>query len=127
MDVDTGFWLWLAALPLMTTGYVVKLLVDLAADRTAALYPIVGLTATVLCVVVVTFLVLMRSGYRWARTLLTGGGVAAVVYAINGLLEADARPVIAVTSAITGIVGSVLIAGGTLLLHRTDAQGYFTR
>lgn len=127
VDVDTGFWLWLAALPLMTTGYVVNLLVDLAAQRTAALYPIVGLTAAMLCVVVVTFLLLMRSGYRWARTLLTGGGVAAVVYAINALLEADARPLIAVTSAVTGIVGSVLIAGGTLLLHRTDAQGYFTR
>lgn len=126
-DVDTGFWLWLAALPLMTTGYVVSLL---AAPKIADLpvtYPIVGLTALVLVVVVATFLMLMRSGYRWARTLLTGGGIGSVVYAVNGLSHADARPAVAVTLAVTGIVGSVLIAAGTFLLHRADAQEYFTR
>jgi hypothetical protein len=59
--------------------------------------------------------------------VLTGGGVAAVVYAITGLFDPDPRPVTAALSAVTGIVGSVLIAGGTFLLHRNDAQAYFTR
>ncbi|MGH3561670.1 MAG: hypothetical protein ACRDTN_07695, partial [Mycobacterium sp.] len=108
VDVDTGFWLWLAALPVMTAGYVVNLVESPAVGRTGALYPVVGLFAVVVCVVVVTFLVLMRSGYRWARTVLTGGGVAAVVYAVTGLFDADERTVIAVISAVTGIVGSVL-------------------
>lgn len=124
-DVDTGFWLWLAALPLMTTGYVVSMLAS--AEVAAVTYPIVGLTAVVVLVVVTTFLMLMRSGYRWARTLLTGGALAAVVYAVSELTHADARPAVAVTLAATGIIGSVLIAAGTFLLHRTDAQEYFTR
>ena len=33
----------------------------------------------------------------------------------------------AVTFAITGIFGSVLIAGGVYLLHRKDAHAFFTR
>lgn len=126
-DVDTGFWLWLAALPLMTTGYVVSLLASPEVTGTPMTYPIVGLTAVVVVVVVATFLVLMRAGYRWARTVLTGGGIASVAYAVSGLSHADARPAVAVTVAITGIVGSVLIAAGTFLLHRADAQEYFTR
>ena len=131
-DVDTGFWLWTAALPLMTTGHVVHLLTSPAGTRSAALYPIVGLGAVVVVVVVVitvvvTFLILMRTGYRWARSVLTGGGMAAVVSAIGSLADADPRPVVAVVSAVTGIVGSVLIAGGTFLLHRSAAQEYFTR
>jgi hypothetical protein len=126
-DVDTGFWLWLAALPVMTTGYVVSVVTSPAVSRTKLLYPIVALIAVIVCAVVVTFLVLMRSGYRWARTTLTGGGVAAVVYAVTGMFDPDPRPLTAVIAAVTGIVGSVLIAGGTFLLHRSDAQGYFTR
>lgn len=126
-DVDTGFWLWLAALPLMTTGYVVGLLTSDEITETAVTYPVVGLTAMVAVVVVATFLMLMRSGYRWARTLLTGGGIASVVYAISEVTHADARPAVAVTLAVTGIVGSVLIAAGTFLLHRADSQEYFVR
>ncbi|BBX24129.1 hypothetical protein MTER_35400 [Mycolicibacter terrae] len=126
-DVDTGFWLWLAALPLMTTGYVVGLLASPEIAELPVTYPMVGLTALVVVVVVATFLMLMRSGYRWARTGLTGGGIASVVYAVSGLSHADARPAVAVTVAVTGIVGSVLIAAGTYLLHRADAQEYFTR
>lgn len=126
-DVDTGFWLWLAALPLMTTGYVVDLLSSPELPAKARIYPIVGLIAIVVVVVVVTFLMLMRSGYRWARTLLTGGGIAAVVYAVGELSQADARPAVAFTVAATGIVGSVLIGAGSFLLHRADAQAYFTR
>lgn len=126
-DVDTGFWLWTAALPLMTTGHVVHLLTSPAVTRTEVFYPVVGLGAAVVVVVVLTFLILMRTGYRWARTVLTGGGMAAVVSAIGSLADADPRPVVAVVCAVTGIVGSVLIAGGTFLLHRTAVQEYFTR
>ncbi|MBS9532928.1 hypothetical protein KIH27_04910 [Mycobacterium sp. M1] len=126
-DVDTGFWLWAAALPLMTTGYAVNLLTSPEATGNPVFYPIVGLTAVVMVVVVLTFLMLMRSGYRWARTVLTGGGIAAVVSALNSLSEADPRPAVALTTAVTGIVGSVLIGGGVLVLHRAAAQEYFTR
>ena len=127
VDVDTGFWLWLAALPLMTTGYVVNLLASPEVVSSSVTYLIAGLTATVVVVVVATFLVLMRSGYRWARTGLTGGGVASVVYTVSGLSHADARPAVAVVAAVTGILGSVLIVAGTFLLHRVAAQEYFTR
>ncbi|HEU4362912.1 MAG TPA: hypothetical protein VFR27_15615 [Mycobacterium sp.] len=126
-DVDTGFWLWLAALPVLTIGYLVNSIASPEIGRVGALYPVVALIAVLVGALVVTFLILMRSGYRWARTALTGGGVAAVVYAVSGVFDADQRPAVAVTSAITGIVGSVLIAGGTFLLHRSDAQEYFTR
>jgi hypothetical protein len=127
VDVDTGFWLWLAALPMMTAGYLVTMLTSPVIAQTGALYSFVGVIAVVVCALVVAFLMLMRAGYRWARTVLTGGGVAAMVYAISGLFEADRRPLVAVTVAATGIFGSVLIAGGTYLLHRSDAQGYFVR
>ncbi len=33
----------------------------------------------------------------------------------------------AVICGVAGIVGSVLIAGGMFLLHRSDAHAYFTR
>ncbi|OBI08023.1 hypothetical protein AWC18_09655 [Mycolicibacter nonchromogenicus] len=126
-DVDTGFWLWLAALPLMTCGYVVNMLTAPELSETALIYPITALTAIVVVGVVATFLMLMRAGYRWARTVLTGGGIAAVVNAVSGLGHADPRPAVAMVVAVTGIVGSVLIAAGIFLLHRSDAQAYFIR
>ena len=33
----------------------------------------------------------------------------------------------AVMCGVAGIIGSVLIAGGIVLLHRSDAHVYFTR
>jgi hypothetical protein len=69
----------------------------------------------------------MRAGYRWARTLLTGGGLAAMVSVVNGLFTGERTTVGAFVYAITGIVGTVLIAGGIFLLHRKDAQAFFTR
>ena len=36
-----------------------------------------------LAAVVVTFLILMRHGYRWARTSLTAGAIATVVYSVE--------------------------------------------
>ena len=126
-DVDTGFWLWLAAVPLMVTGYVVDLV---SADRPhppLVVYAISGTFVFVLAAIVVTFLFLMRQGYRWARTLLTGGGVASVVYAGSSLFSVDRSPTPAVLYAVSAIVGSVLIAGGVFLLHRKDAHGFFVR
>jgi hypothetical protein len=127
VDVDTGFWLWVAALPLMVIGYVVDLLGSPARGGSALIYAAAGLFAVVLCAIVVTFLVLMRSGYRWARTALTAGGLVTIFYVATRLFTVDWPPVVAVGCAVTGIAGSVLIAGGVVLLHRRDAHGYFTR
>ena len=77
--------------------------------------------------VVVVFLFLLRQGYRWARTVLTGGGVASVVYVATSLFTIDRGSVAAVTYAVTAIIGSVLIIGGVYLLHRKDAHAFFTR
>lgn len=127
MDVDTGFWLWLAALPLMVTGYVVDLLASRPGGGSALIFAASGLFVIVMCAIVVTFLILMRAGYRWARTVLTGGGVATVVYMATQLFTVERPPLVALACAVTGIVGSVLIAGGVFLLHRKDAHEYFTR
>ena len=128
VDVDTGFWLWLAALPLMVTGYVVDLVVANGATRAPMIvYAISLVFVIVLSAIVVTFLILMRHGYRWTRTLLTGGGIASVVYAGTNLFTVDRPAVAAIIFAVTAIVGSVLIVGGVFLLHRKDAHAFFTR
>jgi hypothetical protein len=126
-DVDTAFWLWVAALPLMVTGHIVDL-VGTANRRLPA--PVIAMSVlfvVILAVVVLTFQILMRHGYRWARTLLTGGGVAAIVYVATNLFTVDRPAVSAVIYAVSGILGSVLIAGGVFLLHRKDAHAFFTR
>jgi hypothetical protein len=125
-DVDTGFWLWLTAVPLMVTGYVVDAL-SAQPRPPAVVIAFSCLFVVVLAAVVVTFLFLMRQGYRWARTLLTGGGVASVVYAGTSLFSVDRPTVLALVYAVSAIVGSVLIAGGVVLLHRKDAHAYFVR
>ena len=124
-DVDTGFWLWLIALPLLLTGY----LVDAFTVQRATVFGIAVTTlfALTLGAVVLTFLLLMRSGYRWTRTLLTTGGVATVIYTAASLFSVPREPVTAVTFAVTGIIGSVLIVGGLYLLHRQDAHGFFAK
>ena len=76
---------------------------------------------------VLTFLLLMRSGYRWARTLLSGGGISTIIYTLASLFTVSRQPVAAIVFAVTGIVGSVLIGGGMYLLHRQDGHGFFTR
>ena len=124
-DVDTGFWLWLVALVLLLIGYVVDAVtVNHVTSVVIALTLVFALT---LGAVVLTFLLLMRSGYRWTRTALTGGGVATVIYTTVSLFSVPREPVTAVTFAVTGIVGSVFIVGGIYLLHRQDAHGFFTR
>ena len=127
VDVDTGFWLWLGALPLMVVGYVVDLLVTGERHPPTIVLAISVMFVVVLSTVVVTFLILMRHGYRWARTLLTGGGIASVVYTATSLFTVDRPAAAAITYAVTAIVGSVLIVGGAFLLHRKDAHAFFTR
>jgi hypothetical protein len=126
-DVDTAFWLWVAALPLMVIGYVVDLVG--AGDRNLPTLVIATslVFVAILAAVVLTFAILMRHGYRWARTLLTGGGVATVVYAATSLFTVDRPAGVAVTYAVSAILGSVLIVGGVFLLHRKDAHAFFTR
>lgn len=126
-DVDTGFWLWLGALPLLMIGQVSEAFIaQVPGNRTmvvaATTVFIAGLGAVVL-----TFLLLMRSGHKWTRTALTAGGVATIVYTAVTLLGVVRDPIPAVIYAVTGIIGSVLIGGGIVLLHRPDSQAFFTR
>ena len=55
----------------------------------------------ILATVVLTFQILMRHGYRWARTLLTGGGIAAVVYMATSLFTVDRPTAAAVAYAVS--------------------------
>lgn len=125
-DVDTGFWLWVVALPLMTAGSII--------DTVTAQRPQSGLVLAIslmfvvlLAVVVLTFQFLMRQGYRWARTLLTGGAIAAVVFSVSTLFSVERPPAAAFAYAACVIIGSVLIVGGAYLLHRKDSHDFFTR
>jgi len=126
-DVDTGFWLWLVAVPFMGTGYLVDVVSTKDPHPPAIVIVFSCLFVLVLAAVVVTFLFLMRQGYRWARTLLTGGGVASVVYAGSSLFSVDRPTTPALVYAVSAIVGSVLIAGGVFVLHRKDAHAFFVR
>lgn len=126
VDVDTGFWLWVGSLPLLTTGHII----DLVASNhqlPAAVLALSVLFVVILAAVVLTFQILMRQGYRWARTLLTGGGVATIVYVATNLFTVERATPEAMIYAVSGILGTVLIAGGVFLLHRKDAHAFFTR
>jgi hypothetical protein len=126
-DVDTGFWLWLVATTMMVIGYVVDLATLPTAGPSAVVYGVSGVFLFVVASVVVTFLFLLREGYPWARTLLTGGGAATIVYALTNLFGVDRPVVAAFVFAVTAIIGVVCVAGGIYLLHRKDAHAYFTR
>ena len=127
VDVDTAFGLWLTALALLLAGQVVDTALAPNVPGGPVAYAVTGVFLVLLSSVVVTFLLLMRQGYRWSRTLLTGGGVATVVYVLISLFTGQRGTVAAVTYASTAIFGSVLIVGGMYLLHRKDAHGFFTR
>ena len=127
MDVGTGFGLWLAALPILVIGQGVDTVMGPGRPRGVAVYAVAFVFLFVMSAIVLTFLILMWHRYRWARTLLTGGGVASIVYVATSLLTVQRSTAGAVIYAVTGIVGSVLIAGGVFLLHRKDAHAYFTR
>jgi hypothetical protein len=126
-DVDTGFWLWLVAVPLMVVGYLVDMVSTQHPRPPTVVFVLSGMFVFVIGAVVVTFLFLMRQGYRWARTVLTGGGVASMVYAGTSLFSIDRPTSAALLYAICVIFGSVLIAGGVFLLHRKDAHAFFVR
>ncbi|ABM11686.1 MULTISPECIES: hypothetical protein [Mycolicibacterium] len=125
-DVDTAFWLWVAALPLLAIGYVVDLLTA-RAHPTGLILALSLVFVGILVAVVLTFLFLMRQGYRWARTLLTGGAIATVVYSISNLFTVERPDAAAMGYAAPVIIGSVLIAGGVYLLHRKDSHEFFMR
>jgi hypothetical protein len=127
LDVETGFWLWVAALPLLVIGYLVDLVAVPARHPPTIVYAVSAVFVLVISAIVVTFLILMRHGYRWARTMLTGGGFASVVYVATSLFTVERHTTAAVIYAVSAIVGSVLILGGMYLLHRKDAHSYFTR
>lgn len=127
VDVDTGFWLWVASLPLLLTGHIVDLVATTNHRLPTAVLAISVLIVVILSAVVLTFQILMRHGYRWARTLLTGGGIATIVYVATNLFTAERPTAAAMIYAVSGILGSVLIAGGVFLLHRKDAHAFFTR
>jgi hypothetical protein len=126
-DVDTGFWLWLAAVPLMVIGQFADGYVVSRATNSPNVLVTTALLAVIIGAVVVTFIVLMRSGYRWTRTLLTAGGVATILYTAASLLGTPRPPLPAVIYAVTGIIGAVLIGGGIFLLHRPDSNKFFDR
>lgn len=123
-DVDTAFWLWVIALPLMVIAYIIEVITGASG---VVGYAISAVFLVVLTSIVVTFLILMRQGYRWTRTLLTGGGFASGVYMVTGLFTAQRDMPEALIYAVAGIAGTVLIAGGIFLLHRKDSHAFFTR
>jgi hypothetical protein len=124
-DVDTGFWLWVIAVPLMAISYLVDVVG--VPGRPALVVGVSTLFLIMLVAVVVTFLMLMRAGYRWARTLLTAGGLASIVSVATGLFTVDRPTAAAMVFAVTGIFGAVLIAGGIYMLHRKESHAFFVR
>jgi hypothetical protein len=126
-DVVTGFWLWVVALPLMLTGYVVAGVTAPGPTPPWLVNASIAVFAINTAAIVSTLLILMRQGYRWARTALTGGGAASVVFVCSNLLRSDAPPAVAVVFAVAAIVGSVLVVGGIFVLHRKDAHDFFVR
>ncbi|MBO0679258.1 hypothetical protein JRC04_17475 [Mycolicibacterium sp. S2-37] len=127
-DVDTGFWLWVVALPLLAAGYLIDNLTSPVGGSSVFLRGMSIMMLVVVCAIVVTFLLLMRQGYRWSRTVLSAGGFGSIVYTVTNLftVERDSA-VTAFGYAVAAILGSVLIAGGLFLLHRKDADAFFTR
>lgn len=131
-DIDTGCWLWLAALPLMIVSYMAANVGQWQQDpevHKAALlwtvYAFNGFIVVVVGALVVTGIFLMRAGYRLARTFLTGGAVGSVVFTATRLIDLQGVP--AIVQALSGITASVLICGGLFLLHREDSTAYLTR
>lgn len=126
-DVDTGFWLWLSALVLLLVGQLADAFTAPTPIDRSLIVVVTAFLALTVGTVVASLLFVLRSGYRWARTVLTGGGVATIVYTLTNLLGVPREPLSAVIFAVTGIFGAVLIGGGVYLLHRPDSNGFFVR
>ena len=127
LDVDTGFWLWLVAVPLMVIGQLADAYVAAKTAGSSYVFVFSAFVAAIIGGVVAGFLALLRSGSRWARTLLTAGGLATIFFTLANLLSTTRPLLAAVIYAVTGIFGSVFIAGGIYLLHRADSHRFFTR
>lgn len=127
MDVGTGFGLWAVALVLLLAGQVFDTVLSNDRPHGWIVLAVTGVFLVCLSAVVLTFLLLMRHGYRWARTLLTSGGIVSVMYVTTSLFTVQRGAVSAVVFAVTGILGSVLILGGVYLLYRKDAHAFFVR
>lgn len=126
-DVDTGAWLWAAALILMVLGYLIDLFTA-PIEVAWYIYAASVLFVLVIAAIVAAFTWLLRFGYRWPRTLLTAGGLTAVVYTVTSLFTVERSAAAAAFGyAACTILGSVLILGGVVLLHRKDAHEYLTR
>ncbi len=125
-DVDTGFWLWMAALPLLMIGQLADAYAAAEAADSFLIFTTTAVLTVIIGGVVLTFLLLLRSGQRWARTLLTAGGIATIVYTMMSLFGTQRPAVAAVLYAVTGIVGCVLVGGGIFALHRPDSTRFFT-
>ncbi len=125
VDLDTGFWLWIVSLPLIVACYVIDMV---TAEQRSSLFVLAinGVFLVVLAAIVVAFLILMRYGYRWARSCLTGGAIAAVAYTLSSLFTVERSAGVALGYAVSAIFGSVLILGGVYLLHRRDVNAFFT-
>jgi hypothetical protein len=126
-EVATGFWMWVIALPLLLTGYVLGVATTPSPTPTWLVWASTAWFVAVVGPIVLTFLILLRHGYRWPRSVLTGGGAASVVYVCSHLFGIEAPPIVAVSYAATTIVGAVLIIGGAVLLHRKAAHAYLVR
>jgi hypothetical protein len=126
-DVVTGFWLWVTALPLCLFGYLINLIATPDRAVSAYAYAFSGLMVFIVVVLVATFLVLMRQGYRWARSILTGGSAATILYLTTNLFADYHGAAAAFGYAVCAIAGSVLIVGGGYLLHRPDSNAFFVR
>lgn len=126
-DVGTGFWCWLIAVPLLAGAYVLDVVAGQDSRTPWVIDAFAVFFVVALSAIVVALLVLLRQGYRWARTVLTGGGAASMVYLVTHLFGGDRPEAVALGYAACVIVGSVLVVGGVYLLHRKDAHAYLTR
>jgi hypothetical protein len=127
VDVDTGFWLWLVAVPLMVIGQLADAYVGAKTAGSSHVFIATAFVVAIVGGVVVGFLAMLRSGYRWARTLLTGGGLVTIFFTCASLFSSVRPALPSVVYAVTGIFGSVFIAGGIYLLHRPDSHRFFIR
>ena len=127
VDVDTAFWLWLTALVLLLIGQIADAFTAPTPVDRGLVVGVAAFLALTVGAVIGSLLFLVRSGYRWSRTVLTAGGVVTIFYTAASLFGFPREPIGAVVFAVTGIVGSVLIGGGIFLMHRPDSHRYFDR
>lgn len=127
-DADTAFWLWIAAVPLLSIGYLLDNLIAPPEQSSLFLRGMAVLILVVVVAIVVTMLFLLRQGYRWVRTLTSAGGCGSIAYTITNLFTVHRDSAVAAFGyAATTIIGCVLIGGGIFLLHRKDANAFFVR